>query len=118
MAEARNRLRAARGNLELGEAGVAAGVAYYAMLYAARAALSERDLYAKTHAGTWSLFSREFVEPGFFDSALAARASRIQRVREEADYEARPPSLEQASELVEEADGFVTAVIAMLAERP
>jgi integrase len=35
-------------------------------LFAARAALSERDQDAKTHRGTWSLFHQEFVAGGTF----------------------------------------------------
>lgn len=37
------------------------------MLYAARAALSEREAYAKTHAGTWHELRRWFVDAGALD---------------------------------------------------
>jgi uncharacterized protein (UPF0332 family) len=50
--------------------------AYYAMLYAARAALSEQDRYAKTHSGTWTLFRETFVRDGRFDPALARAADQ------------------------------------------
>ena len=53
---------------------LAISVAYYAMLYAARAALSEQELYAKTHTGTWNLFHRGFVADRRFDADLLAQS--------------------------------------------
>jgi uncharacterized protein (UPF0332 family) len=47
---------AARALVDAGHAATAVSTAYYAMLYAARAALSERDVNARTHAGTWQCF--------------------------------------------------------------
>ena len=35
--------------------------AYYAALYAARAALSEQDVHARSHRGTWHEFRQRFV---------------------------------------------------------
>ena len=62
--------------------------AYYAMLYGARAALSERDVYAKTHRGTWHELRRVFVATGELDGDLVAAAQRLQPRREQADYDA------------------------------
>ena len=56
MAEAQERLEAARALLERRLLGAAVSDAYHAILYAARAALSEQDKNARTHRGTWSLF--------------------------------------------------------------
>ncbi|MGH2963249.1 MAG: HEPN domain-containing protein [Solirubrobacterales bacterium] len=56
LAEARKRLRTARAALGVRDPAGAVSAAYYAMLYAVRAALSEEDRYAKTHAGTWGEF--------------------------------------------------------------
>ena len=61
------------------------------MLNAARAALSERGEYAKTHGGTWTLFSKVFVATGEFDQELSALARQAKEVRERGDYEAAPP---------------------------
>jgi uncharacterized protein (UPF0332 family) len=80
------------------------------MLYAARAALSEDDRYAKTHAGTWGLFRQSFVEPGRFDGELFERAHKTQPVREGADYDARIVPPEQAEAIVALAERFVAAV--------
>lgn len=110
MAAALERLRASRAALEVDASSVAVSSAYYAMLYAARAALSERDSYARTHRGTWQLFRQQFVESGAVDAQLAVAAVRQQRPREDADYRAAAFSPGQALEAVELADRFVGAV--------
>lgn len=113
MAEARQRLTAARTTLAADLPNAAVSSAYYAMLYAARAALSEEDRYAKTHRGTWDLFHETFVEPGRFDHELAREARRAQSPREAADYDAEAVPREQAEEIVSLAERFVTAIDAM-----
>jgi uncharacterized protein (UPF0332 family) len=68
MAQARERLEAARALIEHDLIGPAVSDAYYAMLYAARAPLSEDDRPAKTHRGTWSQFGDAYVATGCFDA--------------------------------------------------
>ena len=113
MASAHERIRAAHAALSAGFPSVAVSAAYYAMLYAARAALSEEDRYAKTHRGAWSLFGELFVSAGRFDSGLFAAARRIQELREAADYDAREISSEQARPIVDDAESFVARVVTM-----
>src|ERR1044072_2224779 len=71
MEQARDRLADAQTILKTAHPAVVVSAAYYGMLYAARAALSERGEYAKTHSGTWTLFSQIFVAPGDFDQSSA-----------------------------------------------
>ena len=84
------------------------------MLNAARAALSEHDLFAKTHGGTWTLFNERFVATGAFDSDLSTLAARAQEARQEGDYQAKPLSPELASEFLAAAERFLAAVENML----
>jgi uncharacterized protein (UPF0332 family) len=107
---ARAGLASARTQVDAGHAATAVSTAYYAMLYAARAALSERDADARTHAGTWQLFRETFVLTGEFDSELAAAAQRAQRRREASDYAAETFELTEARELLAIAERFVLAV--------
>ena len=114
-------LGVALGRLEEGRAACEGGLdssavsaAYYAMLYAARAALSEEDVYAKTHGGTWSLFQERFVGTGRFEGALLAEARQAQRTREAADYDAKLPEHEDARATVDLAQRFIGAVEAMI----
>jgi uncharacterized protein (UPF0332 family) len=114
MASAHERLQAARATLAGGFPSSAVSAGYYAMLYAARAALSEEELNAKTHRGVWSLFSEAFVASGRFERRLFAAAQRAQDLREAADYEAGSVSREQADAILTDADRFVSAVASML----
>jgi uncharacterized protein (UPF0332 family) len=114
MAQARDRLQAARELIDSGHAAAAISAAYYAMLNAARAALSEHDEYAKTHGGTWSLFSRRFVATGAFDAEIYRPTGRAQEARQEGDYEAAPLSIELAAEIGDDASRFIDAVEEML----
>lgn len=88
----------------------AIGLAYYAMLNAARAALSERDRNARTHRGTWHLLHEEFVATGQLDEALVNEAQRVQSTREAADYDAEQISPEDAEAAVAHARRFVAAI--------
>ena len=77
----------------------AVSAAYYAMLYAARAALSEDDEHARTHSGTWHLFRQRYVVTDAFDQDLYSLAHRTQEMREQGDYEAVTPDPEKAEAL-------------------
>jgi uncharacterized protein (UPF0332 family) len=110
MDQARDRAKLARVALDSRHLEGAVSAAYYAMLYAARAALSERDEYARTHGGTWHLFHERYVTTGAFDQHLHAMAQGSQRTREEGDYEAITPDRDEAERLVSGAGDFIAAV--------
>jgi uncharacterized protein (UPF0332 family) len=112
-------LQAARRRLAAAEVAVeedpstALSAAYYAMLYTARAALSERDASAKTHKGTWHEFRSAFVQSGEIDAALTAEVQKIQPEREQADYDAWFAPAGEARRAIELAHSFMAAVEAL-----
>lgn len=112
-AEARSRLATAEKVLG-DDASAAVSLAYYAMLYAARAALSEEDRYAKTHHGIWDLFWQTFAAEGRFDPELAGEARDSQRLRLLSDYEAKRPTMDEARRAVELSARFVHAIAQLL----
>ena len=112
--QARDRLAAAREALAAGHRGVAVSVAYYSMLYAARATLSEDDENARTHRGMWNLFRIKYVTTDAFDAALFTTAQHAQVAREGGDYQAVTPSEEEAIRYVDGAGDFLGAVEEML----
>lgn len=73
MTQARDRLADAKAILGTAHPAVVVSAAYYGCS-TPRAALSERDEFAKTHSGTWTLFSQIFVASGEFDQRLGALA--------------------------------------------
>ena len=114
MDEAHKRLRVARLTQDGGFPGPAINPAYYAMLNAARAALSGKDLFAKTHPGTWTLFRREFARTGRFEAALVEPVEEIRKQRIEADCNARDVEPQRAKEILDQAERFVESVATMI----
>jgi uncharacterized protein (UPF0332 family) len=84
---ARGRLRSAQTLVDV-DPSAALSTAYYAALYAARAALSEHDVQARSHRGAWHEFRERFVIDGPIDTELASAMQRLQAEREHADYDA------------------------------
>lgn len=113
MYAAKRRLSAAKAVLDE-DPSTALSSAYYAMLYGARAALSERDVYAKTHRGAWHEFHRVYVETGALDRDLAAAARKVQPEREQADYDAWLAPVDEARRVIDLAEAFLTAIDAVL----
>lgn len=110
---ARRRLAAAEVAAEE-DPSTALSAAYYAMLYGARAALSERDSSAKTHKGTWHEFRSAFVDDGTIDAQLTAEVQKIQPEREQADYDAWSAPPEEAQRAIDLAERFLTAIEALI----
>jgi uncharacterized protein (UPF0332 family) len=117
MQAARRRLAAAEVALKQ-DPSTALSAAYYAMLYGARAALSERDTSAKTHRGTWHEFRSAFVQSGKINAELAAEVQQLQPEREQADYDAWSPPADEAQRAIELAHRFLTEIEALLAPAP
>lgn len=86
MERAGEKLEVARSLLEDGFYSDAVSRAYYAMFYAARALLAEREMYPKTHRGVIAQFGLEFVKAGTFEREIFDLFARAQEDREEADY--------------------------------
>ena len=109
----RRRLAAAEVAVEE-DPSTALSAAYYAMLYTARAALSERGASAKTHKGTWHQFRDAFVDGGEIDATLMAQVQKLQPEREQADYDAWFAPAAEARRAIELAHSFMTAVETLL----
>ena len=82
--------------------------AYYAMFYAARALLSEKNIYPKTHHGVISQFGLKFVKEGHFKKEIFVLFARAQEDREEADYGLLAEiEEEEAEKIIEGAEQFL-----------
>lgn len=114
MEEARRWLRAAQLTLREGEVVAVPHAAYYAALNASRAALSQENRFARTHRGNWHLFRELFALGGRVDAGLASRAEALQELRIDADYNAKPPTADQAREAVEIAEQLIAAIEPLL----
>ena len=103
MESARERLAGARDSLAADHFELAVSAAYYAMLYAARAALSELGDHAKT-PWNWTLSATPQPPP-----------SQDHRPRSGAPRHTPSLSAELADELIDAAAAFIVAVETMLA---
>jgi uncharacterized protein (UPF0332 family) len=101
--------------LDAGDIDGACNRAYYAMFDAARAALiaSKSPVppeVARTHNGLIAAFGLHLVKPGLVANELGRIFNRAEEIRLVADYKGDSVELEDAREVVIQADRFVEAM--------
>ena len=92
--------------------------AYYAMFYAARAAVHAEGSEPKTHTGVASEFSRLYVRTGRVPAAVAKLLRQYAGERADADYEGLDLTADEAGEALASAETFIRAVGAVLRLAP
>ncbi len=78
---------------------------YYAMFYAVSALLQEKQIGTSKHSGAISLFDREFIKKGIFDTELSKTLHRAFELRQKGDY------MEQAEVTKEDVDELFPKVM-------
>ncbi|MFB6272642.1 MAG: HEPN domain-containing protein [Salinibacter sp.] len=115
LTRAKNNLDGARRDFEAGDYNRAVSGAYYAMLYAARAALNEAGKAPKSHQGVQHQLWETYVKDGPLDASYHSLLSQAEGERLDADYELTPSfSVEDAEQWITRAEDFVDTVEAML----
>ncbi len=116
-ARAANALHGASVLLDAGDFAAAVSRAYYAMFYAARAALLAEGLATKTHSGLVHVFGQTFVQGGRVSAEAGKALREAFRARQLADYaEEEVFGREDAARYVEQARRFVAEVERLLGE--
>lgn len=88
---------------------------YYAMFYAAKAALLAIDQDSHSHSGTISQFSQHLVKTNRVERQYGRILSRMMQAREVSDYNpTRRSSLEEAKEAIANATSFVARIKELL----
>jgi len=104
-------LRAAELLLRDGAPDFAAGRAYYAMFYAAEAALTEKNLQFRKHSGVHAAFGEHLAKPGLLDPKFHRWLLNAFDKRILGDYSYEMDVDEGAArEMIEQAREFVAAV--------
>jgi uncharacterized protein (UPF0332 family) len=103
-------LQAARSLHAGGHHAFAASRAYYAMFYAAEAALHRKGLRFSKHKAVIAEFNRAFVKPGVFAPRLFKSLQLGFDLRSQGDYSVLPVAPDRAETLLERASEFVAAV--------
>ncbi len=111
---ARRSLQSARNLLEDGDHDFAISRAYYAMFYAATAALLCRDITRTKHSGVIAAFGQHLVKSGAFTPAHQKMLQAAFRDRTAGEYAGAFPTREAVEHRIEEATQFVQAVEAFL----
>ena len=112
---AQNNLDAAHRDFEAGDYNRAISGSYYAMLYAARAALNEAGEAPKSHVGVQHQLCETYVENGPFDAHYHSLLSQAEDDRLDADYELSPSfSAEKAEQWIARAEDFVDTIETIL----
>ncbi len=103
-------------SLDRGSLRNAAGRAYYAMFYAASAALARTDSRPpRTHGGVANQFGLRYVTTGMFDATLAGALGETYELRRQSDYQLEVDFTESdVASAVETAREFVRAVKELL----
>ncbi len=83
--------------------------AFYAMLFATRAALRTRELDPSTHKGVFTLFNEHFIQSNELPRHLSRTLRRTMDVRQLADYAEDEAGFgeEEATSILEDAQHFV-----------
>jgi uncharacterized protein (UPF0332 family) len=112
---ARERIASARSRESTAAPAVLVEDAYYSMLSAARAAVSEAGDRASSEEATWTLFEDRYVWSGRLDGTLFAAARESRLLHETRPFDG-PGSVPPAnlSHLLDDAGRFVDAVEAAL----
>jgi uncharacterized protein len=85
--------------------------AYYSMYHAAKALLSLKKIYPRTHAGLVAQFGLEFVTKGLIEEFYAKSLAKAEAEREKADYDVYfVPSKEESESLINQADEFLDRI--------
>ena len=117
MSKAREKLAAARRELDGGFSGEASSRAYYAVFHALSAVLASRRLAFSSHAQTLGAFNRQFVKTGIFPPETTRQLQRLFEDRQTADYDwASVMDPQTAAEDVADAGRILDACAAYLAK--
>lgn len=111
LAKASENLAAAQDLMEKGHAEVAVSRAYYAMFYAAEAALLEEGLEFSSHGAVHGAFGERLAKSGRLDPKLHRYLLDAYRARQSADYDAPADiSEEDARVVIDRAQEFISLV--------
>ena len=117
LAKADSRLTAAARDVEAGDVERSLSASYYAMFYAASAALKKVGVSRTKHSAVISAFGEHFAKTKRVDARYHAMLLGAFALRSAADYETHAAlSLETAEETLNNARSFVAASRALISE--
>lgn len=117
LGRANEALRAAKTLLNSGELKDAISRAYYAMFHAARAALHQKGITAKTHKGTQQMFDIHIVKKNLLSREYGEMFRETFNLRQKCDYEVyTEPNRSETEEAITNAKEFIKKIEELLKE--
>lgn len=108
----------ARANATLEYWDLVANRLYYSLFHAVTALMQTDGLKMGTHKGTSSQFGQHYILTGIFERKDGILYSRLQTMREKADYQNTFSLMpEEGAKLIESADDLRMRVIALAKQR-
>jgi uncharacterized protein (UPF0332 family) len=118
MERARRTLRTARLILKDEDYASAVNRAYYAIFYAANAALSTQNVERRKHTGVISEFRLRFIRTGLIEREYSAFYGDTMDARYDSDYDfITETEYERAESAIKEADQFIARIERFLQEQ-
>lgn len=117
MSHAAESFEIAQGLVDNGHFGVSVSRAYYAMFYAAQAALLHLDLQFRRHSAVIAAFGKEFIKSGILAASFSKSLRNGFDLRVDCDYRLASVPKEEAASAIEKADDFLRAVREYLTEQ-
>lgn len=118
LSKAKERLQAAKLLLKANLPDDAASRAYYAGLFAVKAALLQQGLIAKSHDGVIKLFGAHFIKTNLAPQDLGTNLSRLRTMREKAEYSpANSATTEDAAWAISAAEHLISEIETLLAKQ-
>jgi uncharacterized protein (UPF0332 family) len=115
LAKARRAVENAKAQVERGDHDFAVSRAYYAMFYAAEAALLEKDLSFSKHSAVIAAFGLHFVRTGLVPAEFQRYLTEGQAARNVSDYDIGPEvTSAEAAEQIKRAAKFAESASRLL----
>ena len=93
--------------------------AYYAMYYAAKAALESIGIETRSHAGVINQFGLHFIKKGQLDSQYGSMLTRAFQARQSSDYDVQVNTVPlEAESVLTNAELFVAKIKELLSNQP
>lgn len=93
--------------------------AYYAMFYAAKAALEAINIETRSHAGVINQFALHFIKSGRLDIEYSTMLTQAFQARQASDYDVWVNTVPvEAENVIANAEQFVAKIKKLLSEMP
>lgn len=101
----------AKDNVKIDRLLVSVTSCYYACFWLAKALISKKEIFVKTHKGVKSKFSELYIKTGIIPEIYGKTLSKLMDYRQDADYDLEPDfKVEEVQEMITWTEDFLSFV--------